>query len=91
MGILDLLAGAREQALGGAVFNVGSGTRRSILEILEDIASALGRPAQPRHEPPRDGEVRDSEASIERSRAELGFEPTRRFAEAVSEMVLDTA
>ena len=83
----NLLAGFHPEPLGGDVFNVGSGDRRSIISVLEDVASVLGCPVRVRHEPARDGEVRHSEASIERINTRLGFVPRRSFRESLAQMV----
>lgn len=82
----NMLAAAHPTALDGAVFNVGSGSRRSVLEVLNLVAATLGVSASCRHEPARAGEVRDSEASIERARRELGYEPSRTFEDGLAEI-----
>lgn len=85
----NLLAGSATGSLGGTVLNIGSGHRRSILDVLEAISAGLGRTIVPDHLPARSGEVRDSEASIELARERLGFEPQREFTAAIVEMVRD--
>jgi nucleoside-diphosphate-sugar epimerase len=59
----------------GEVFNVGCGARISLNELWRQIASLVGTKARAQHEPSRGGDVRDSLASIERSRRTLGYEP----------------
>ena len=83
----NILAAFAPEPLEGAVFNVGSGERRSILEVCEQVAGALGVPCRVRFEPARSGEVRDSEASIDRAAKRLGYRPRRAFADALGKMV----
>ena len=83
----NLLAGGHAGPLDGAVFNIGSGTRRSIRSVLDDVASALGLDVNVRHEPARPGEVRDSEASIELASTCLGYRPGHDFRESLLAMV----
>ena len=83
----NILAASAAEPLQGAVFNVGSGGRRSILEVCEQVAHALGVPSRVRFEAARSGEVRDSEASIELAATRLGYRPRRAFADALGEMV----
>ena len=59
----------------GRVFNVAAGRRTSLNELIAVIREQTGAKAQPRHAPPREGDVRDSVASLESTRALLGYEP----------------
>ncbi len=62
-----------EQA-SGRVFNVGCGRRISINELWRRIRDATGASVEPRHDPSRAGDVRDSLASIDAAREALGYE-----------------
>ncbi|CAN5906183.1 NAD-dependent epimerase/dehydratase family protein [soil metagenome] len=42
--------------------NLAFGTRRSLLDIVADLEQILGRPLDRRHQPPRAGDVRHSQA-----------------------------
>ena len=84
--LANLLAALHPDPLGGAVFNVGSGKRKSILAVLEAVAATLVVPVQVRHEPARPGEVRDSQASIERAQATIGYQPTCSLEVSLAEM-----
>jgi nucleoside-diphosphate-sugar epimerase len=68
----------------GKVYNVACGERVSLLDILESIYAAAGRRVEPRFEPPRAGDVRDSLADISLGRKMLGYEPKVRFAEGLA-------
>jgi nucleoside-diphosphate-sugar epimerase len=79
----NLLAVERDAARGG-VFNVGCGGSYSVTDLYRRLAALAGTKGAPRHEPPRQGDVRSSEASIERSRRTLGFEPVVGFEEGLA-------
>jgi len=50
------------------------------LELLRDIS---GKNLQAKHEPAREGDIRDSQADITQAREALGYEPTVDFAEGL--------
>ncbi len=59
----------------GRVFNVGAGSRTSLLELLELIGEVAGTKIDFVHDAPRDGDVRDSLASLDRIEEGLGYRP----------------
>jgi len=65
-------AGAR--GVSGA-FNIGSGTRITINNLVERLREASGLDPVVRHGPPRAGDVRDSLADIGAARKAFGFDP----------------
>ena len=72
-----------DRPLEGEVFNVGTGGRVSLLDLITAINKILGTSLEPEFRPARAGDVRDSQASIERARAVLGYEPTVDFEEGL--------
>ena len=84
----------------GLVLNIGSGTQASVLDIVaavERVAREGGAPVhggRPRDDevseapidwrPPREGDIRASQADVSRARAVLGYEPTVSFAEGLA-------
>ena len=82
----NLRAGALVEPHQGCVYNIGSGARVSILEVLQTVASQLQLPVRMTLEEARDGEVRDSEACIDLANERLGFQPIRSLAESVREI-----
>ena len=70
----------------GQVFNVGCGVRTSLNELLAKIYSvfAPGRKAECVHEPPRDGDIMHSSASIELAEKVLKFSPSVYLEEGLS-------
>jgi nucleoside-diphosphate-sugar epimerase len=59
----------------GQVFNCGAAGRISLNELTAHILRLLGSDLEPEHGPPRAGDVRDSQADIEKARRLLGYEP----------------
>ena len=71
----------------GNVYNIGNGGSTSLLELVQILNDILGTKIKPVHQPPRAGDVRLSQASIRRARAELGYEPTISFREGLTRTV----
>lgn len=72
----DPRAGAQAAGVG---MNIGVGDRYTLLDLVAALNEILGTSFEPRFEPPRVGDVRDSMASIERARELIGYEPTVGF------------
>lgn len=67
----------------GKVYNIGSGTSTTILDLVHHLNSLLGTRIEPVHVPPRAGDIRFSQADISRARRDLGFEPNISFEEGL--------
>jgi nucleoside-diphosphate-sugar epimerase len=70
-------------AASGRVFNVGTGDRINLNQVVEALGRISGKPLKARYDPPRDGDIRDSQADISRARAVLGYEPTVALEEGL--------
>jgi UDP-glucose 4-epimerase len=70
----NLLA-AEAPVAAGRLYNLATGGRASLLDLIAMINKVLGTNIVPRHEAARPGDVRHSQADISRARTELGFEP----------------
>jgi UDP-glucose 4-epimerase len=81
----NLKAAAADGVTGA--FNIGSGTRISVNDLVRRIEAASGRKATVGHGPPRAGDVRDSLADIGAARSRLGFEPAVGLDEGLPEYV----
>ena len=68
------LKAALAEGVSGA-FNLGSGTRITINDLVERIAEAAGRRPEVVHGPERPGDVRHSLADLTAAREAFGFEP----------------
>jgi nucleoside-diphosphate-sugar epimerase len=80
----NLAACAAPPSACGKAFNVACGERVSLLDILEAIYALAGRRVEPRFEPARAGDVRDSLADISLGKMLLGYEPKVRFADGLA-------
>jgi nucleoside-diphosphate-sugar epimerase len=69
------LAAAESKAAPGRFYNVASGVRLSVLEMIDLIAGALGVKPAIEFRPPRVGDVLHTEADIARIRQDLGYVP----------------
>jgi UDP-glucose 4-epimerase len=67
------------------VFNIGSGTRVSINQLVQLMQNASGVKAIIRYGSPRAGDVRDSLADIRAARYALGFDPKVEIYAGLSE------
>jgi dTDP-L-rhamnose 4-epimerase len=83
-----VLLALETETAAGKVYNVGSGVRRSIHSIGRDLANVMGCPNITPHVlgKYRVGDIRHCFADINRSRAELGFEPQVDWHEGLEEM-----
>ncbi len=68
----------------GKVFNVGVGGRVSLNEVLRELRKITGKALEAKYEPPREGDIRDSQADISRAREFLGYEPQVSFEEGLA-------
>jgi UDP-glucose 4-epimerase len=67
----------------GHVINVADGKSTSLLRLLELLGELLHVDLEPRYEPPRVGDVRESLADIGQAKKLLGYEPAVSFAEGL--------
>src|SRR5215469_1280345 len=67
----------------GKVFNVGCGTRISLNQVLAALRKVTFKPLQAKYEPPRDGDIRDSQADISEARRYLGYTPQVGFEQGL--------
>lgn len=59
----------------GRVFNIGNGHSTSLLALLDTLNRLLATTVTPIHQPPRAGDVRESQADITQARLRLGYTP----------------
>jgi nucleoside-diphosphate-sugar epimerase len=67
----------------GKVFNVGCGCRISLNAVLVALRKMEVQSLEVRYEPPREGDIRDSQADISQAREFLGYDPQIDFAEGL--------
>ncbi|MFC1830044.1 SDR family oxidoreductase [Thermodesulfobacteriota bacterium] len=69
------LISANSGTVGDNIFNVGTGKFVRINQLWDMIGELAGHPIEPDYEPPRQGDIVESVASIDRIKNILGFEP----------------
>jgi nucleoside-diphosphate-sugar epimerase len=82
-----LAARADAAAVSGKSYNVGCGSRASLLDIIALLERMLGRPLQMRHQPRRAGDVPHTLADIGRAKRDFGYEPLVGFEEGLERTV----
>ena len=86
---LKALTTENEAAL-GEVYNVGSGSSMSVLELFNTLRKLLSasdseiQSVEPTFAPPRDGDILHSSASIDKARELLEYEPETNHSQALS-------
>ena len=70
------LRAAEAPGVSGMVFNGGTGSRFTLNQTLALLSKISGKPANAKYEPPRPGDIRDSQADISLARQMLGYVPT---------------
>ena len=80
----NLLAMDAVDLPGGGVFNVGTGTSVSILDLHREIGEVAGEVVEPEFGPTRAGDVRHSAADISAIGTALGFVPTTPRREGIA-------
>ena len=71
----------------GKVFNVGCGRRVSLNQVLEALGRLTGKTLEAKYDPPRDGDIRDSQADIAQAREYLGYDPQVSFEDGLARTV----
>jgi nucleoside-diphosphate-sugar epimerase len=67
----------------GKVFNVGTGRRFTLKETVELLGKISGIRLEAKCDPPREGDIRDSQADISQARDFLGYDPQVSFEEGL--------
>ena len=78
----NLLACEAKRAAGLAI-NIGTGGRYTLNQTLALLEKITGRPAKAKYAPPREGDIRDSQADISLAKDVLGYNPRIGFEEGL--------
>jgi UDP-glucuronate 4-epimerase len=81
--VAALRAAAVAPEVGGRVFNVGGGSRASLIDVLGLLEDLAGRPLDVRRRGRESGDVMHTGADIEGAREALGFDPATTLAEGL--------
>src|SRR5579863_8485840 len=79
----ETLRACEAKGASGGVFNGGTGARITLNQVIRLLAKITGREIRAAHEPPRTGDIRDSQADISLARKVLGYEPRVLFEEGL--------
>lgn len=71
----------------GKVFNIACGETYSLLDVIAAINELLGKSIEPIFAPPRAGDVKHTQADIEKAREIIGFNPSVTFMEGLEKTV----
>jgi UDP-glucose 4-epimerase len=82
-----LAARAEGGRASGKSYNVGCGSRTSLLEIIGKLERMLGRPFERKHSPTRAGDVPHTLADVSAAKRDLGYEPVVEFDEGLRRTV----
>src|SRR5260221_5103877 len=68
----------------GKVFNVGVGGRVSLNAVLRELEKITRKILEAKYDPPRDGDIRDSQADISQAKEFLGYAPQVTFEDGLA-------
>jgi len=67
----------------GMVLNGGTGACITLNEVVKLLVKITGKPIKAKYEPPRTGDIKDSQADISRAREVLGYQPQIDFEQGL--------
>jgi nucleoside-diphosphate-sugar epimerase len=79
----ETLRACEAPSASGMVFNGGTGARITLNQVLQLLEKIAGRKIQAQYDPPRTGDIRDSQADINLARKVLGYKPIVQFEEGL--------
>jgi UDP-glucose 4-epimerase len=79
----ETLRACEAQGASGMVFNGGTGARITLNQVLQQLRQITGAEINAQYDPPRNGDIRDSQADISLARKVLGYEPKVNFEEGL--------
>jgi len=82
-----LMKAATAPAVSGNVYNVGTGTSTTVVELVNALNRVMGTKLDPTFGSARVGDVRYSLADISRTKADLGYEPGEDFESGLAKTV----
>jgi len=85
--VTGVLRSCEAPNIAGEVINVAGGGRISLLDLIRTLQGILKQNAQPTFGPSREGDVRDSQADIEKARRHLDFAPAVSFEDGLQQTV----
>lgn len=87
--VVDATIAAAEHGRPGAAYNIASDSPRTLLDIIEELASVLDLPLRLAREESKVGDVRDTWGKITAAAADLGYEPKVSLREGLERQVAE--
>ena len=79
----ETLRASEADSASGMVFNGGTGARITLNQVLKLLEKITGKKIQAQYDPPRTGDIRDSQADISLAQKVLGYKPLVHFEEGL--------
>ena len=79
-----VLKACHAPGVAGQAINVATGGRVSLNQLFDTLRALTGSTLTPHYGPPRTGDIRDSQADIQRARTLLGYAPTVAFDDGLA-------
>jgi UDP-glucose 4-epimerase len=79
----ETLRACESKGASGLVFNGGTGARITLNEVLKLLEKITGKKIEAKHDPPRTGDIRDSQADVTLAHKVLGYQPIVPFEEGL--------
>lgn len=79
----ETLRACEANGASGKVFNGGTGARITLNDVVKLLEKVTAKKVTVKHEPPRAGDIRDSQADISLAGRVLGYEPLVLFEEGL--------
>jgi UDP-glucose 4-epimerase len=83
----NMLAMSHPEPLGGDVFNVGTGSRIDLIQLVQELNLLLGKEITPIFEAERRGDVKHSLASLTKIRSKLGYSTLIDFRQGLQKTI----
>lgn len=79
----NISAALTDTGTSGQVFNVACGETHSVLDLVDNLNELMNKNIKPEFGPPRPGDVKRTEANIDKIKKTLKFEPKVGFSEGL--------
>jgi nucleoside-diphosphate-sugar epimerase len=79
----ETLRACEAKGASGMVFNGGTGARITLNEVLKLLEKITGKKIEAKYDPPRTGDIRDSQADVSLAHKVLGYQPLVHFEEGL--------
>lgn len=89
--VVEATLAAADRGRAGTAYNVASDAPRTLLEILELLAEAMGVPLDLAREDSKPGDVRDTWGDISKAAEDLGYAPSVPLREGLERQVSEAA